>query len=123
MVNSDSEDKALFAGVNLPLTATTAAPPDIVLGTYVYKIALEIFSGRKFGCSSLGMMWTLLDTFVGQPATAFFKAGSQLGRRFNKFKTDMKSSFKSVSIRMMCGQAPPCSKTVSSSFSLTLAGE
>jgi len=88
MADSDSEDEALFVGVNPPVAATTAAPSDIVLGTDVYKIALEIFSGKKFGCPNLGVLQNHLTSFVSQPATAFFKAGSEFGRRFNKFKID-----------------------------------
>ena len=99
MAESDSEDEALFVGVYPPAAATNTAPPDIFLDTNVYKIALEIFSGKKFSCPNLGVLRTHLTSFVGQPAIAFFKDGSELGKRFNKMKLDTKSSFKSASAK------------------------
>ena len=53
--------------------------------------------GKKF--SNLGVLPTHLNSFVGQPAIAFFKARSELGKRFNKMKLDTKSSFKSASAK------------------------
>jgi len=79
-------------------TATTAVR-DIVLDTDVYKTALEILSGKRFGCPNLDTLRTHLDTFVGQPTTAFFKVGSVLAKRFNNFKKDLRSSFKSASAK------------------------
>ena len=99
MAESDSDDEAIFVGVSPPAAATTTAPPDIVLGTDVYKVALEIFSRKKFGCPNLGVLRTHLTSFAGQLAIAFFKARSELGKRFNKMKLDTKSSFKSTSAK------------------------
>jgi hypothetical protein len=99
MADSESEDEALFVGVYPPAAATTAAPSDIALDTNVYKIALEIFSGKRFGCPSVSVMRSHLNSFVSQPATAFFQAGSVLATRFNHFKNNLQSSFTSVSAK------------------------
>ena len=100
MADSDSEEEVLFVRVNPPPplqhflvpaagTATTAVR-DIVLDTDVYKTALEILSGKRFGCPNLDTLRTHLDSFVGQPTTAFFKVGSVLAKRFNDFKKDLR---------------------------------
>ncbi len=102
MADSDSEDEALFVGVNLPPPQVHFCQPaaqDIVLDSDIYKVALEILSGKRFGCPSLGVLRSHLDSFVGQPTTAFFNVGSVLGTRFNNFKKGLTSLYKSASAK------------------------
>lgn len=108
MAEDTDSDDALFMGVNLPPpadevqlimppTAPSSSSADAqFFGTEVYQPALDIFSGKKFGCPSLPIMRSLLDPFLALQATGFFKAASVLAKRFDKLKKDTKSVFKSV---------------------------
>ena len=111
MAEDCDSDDALFMGVNPPpdevqlivpptapsSSASASASADAqFLGTAVYQAALAIFLGKKFNCPSLPTMRLLLDPFLSQPATGFFKAASVLARRFEKLKHDTTSTFKSV---------------------------
>jgi len=69
------------------------------LGTDVYKAALEVFSGKRFGCPNVGITRMLLQPFLSQPASGFFKEGSALAKQFEKLKKDTKSTFKSVNAK------------------------
>ncbi len=80
-------------------SAGSTTAQDDVCSTDVYKVALEIFSGKRFGCPSVGLLHSHLDPFVGQPATAFLQAGSVLATRFNDFEKGLQSSFKSISAK------------------------
>lgn len=101
--DSDSDD-AQFMGVNpppdevqliVPPTGPSSADAQF-LSTDVYQAALAIFSGKKFNCPTIPTMRSLLDPFLSQPATGFFKAASVLAKRFDKLKNNTKSVFKSA---------------------------